>query len=56
MILIDTNVLLRVAQPTHSHCAIAKEAVKTARLRGFIPVHRSPRHLRVLGRGDAANS
>lgn len=37
MILIDTNVLLRAAQPAHSHHTIAIEAVKTARLRGYIP-------------------
>jgi predicted nucleic acid-binding protein len=37
MILIDTNVLLRAAQPSHTHFVSAKAAVKTARLRGYIP-------------------
>lgn len=37
MILIDTNVLLRSAQPNHSHCVVAKEAVKTVVMRGYIP-------------------
>ena len=37
MILIDTNVLLRAAQPAHTHHSAAKAAVKTARLRGYIP-------------------
>lgn len=37
MILIDTNVLLRMAQPGHSQSARALEAVKTARMRGAIP-------------------
>ena len=36
MILVDANILLRSAQPTHAHYATAK-AVKTARLRGYIP-------------------
>jgi predicted nucleic acid-binding protein len=37
MILVDTNVLLRAAQPSHPHCAAAIAAVKSARLRGYIP-------------------
>lgn len=37
MILVDTNVLLRCAQPAHSQYATAKSAVKTTRMRGFIP-------------------
>lgn len=37
MILIDTNVLLRSAQLTHAHYAVAKDAVTTARMRGYIP-------------------
>lgn len=37
MILVDTNVLLRAAQPGHAHHAAAKTAVKTLRLRGYVP-------------------
>ena len=37
MILIDTNVLLRAAQPAHADCAAAKHAVKSARLGGYMP-------------------
>ncbi|MDA1052359.1 MAG: PIN domain-containing protein [Planctomycetota bacterium] len=37
MILVDTNVLLRSAQPGHLHFTAAKNAVKTARLRGYTP-------------------
>jgi predicted nucleic acid-binding protein len=37
MILVDTNVLLRAAQPAHVHYAAAKAAVKTSRRRGYIP-------------------
>lgn len=37
MILIDTNVILRSAQPAHAHFTAAKNAVKTARLRGYTP-------------------
>ncbi len=37
MILVDTNVLLRSAQPAHTQFAAAKSAVKNARLRGYEP-------------------
>jgi predicted nucleic acid-binding protein len=37
MILVDTNVLLRSAQPSHLQFMAAKNAVKTARLRGYTP-------------------
>ena len=37
MILVDTNVLLRCAQPGHSQYTTAKGAVKSVRLRGFVP-------------------
>lgn len=37
MILVDTNILLRSAQPTHAHYAPAKAALKTACLRGYTP-------------------
>jgi predicted nucleic acid-binding protein len=37
MILVDTNVLLRAAQPGHSQYAAAVGAVKTARKRGEVP-------------------
>jgi predicted nucleic acid-binding protein len=37
MILVDTNVLLRAAQPGHRHFATAIAAVKTARQRGYMP-------------------
>jgi predicted nucleic acid-binding protein len=37
MILIDTNVLLRAAQPGHSHYERAVAVVKTARMRGDVP-------------------
>jgi predicted nucleic acid-binding protein len=37
MILVDTNVLVRAVQPNHADCSRAKEAVKAARLRGYVP-------------------
>jgi predicted nucleic acid-binding protein len=37
MILIDTNVLLRAVQPNHAQCVAAKNSIKTARIRGYIP-------------------
>lgn len=37
MILVDTNVVLRSAQPSHPQYIAAKEAVKTARMRGYVP-------------------
>ncbi len=37
MILVDTNVLLRAAQPGHSQYAAAVAAVKTARKQGEVP-------------------
>ena len=37
MILIDTNVLLRTAQPGHSHNAVARDALKWARRLGDVP-------------------
>jgi predicted nucleic acid-binding protein len=37
MILFDTNVLLRAAQPGHPQYASAKSAVTTARMRGYRP-------------------
>lgn len=37
MILVDSNVILRCAQPAHSQYTTAKSAVKTTRMRGLIP-------------------
>lgn len=37
MMLIDTNVLLRSAQPSHTQHAVAVAAVKATRMRGSIP-------------------
>jgi len=37
MILIDTNVLLRCAQPAHSHHSTAVAAVTQVRMRGYRP-------------------
>lgn len=37
MILVDTNILLRSAQPEHPHNPTAKAAVKEARIRGYLP-------------------
>jgi predicted nucleic acid-binding protein len=37
MILIDTNVLLRSAQPAHSHDSAAVAAVSQVRMRGYLP-------------------
>jgi hypothetical protein len=37
MILVDTNILLRSAQPSHRHFAAAIAGVKTARQRGYMP-------------------
>lgn len=37
MILVDTNVLLRSVQPRHSQFMAAKNAIKTSRLRGYMP-------------------
>lgn len=37
MILVDTNLLLRAAQPSHSQWASAKGAVKLTRSLGYVP-------------------
>jgi len=53
-VLVDTNILLRSAQPTHPLCAQATQAVsKLIRQKGR-GLFLFPEHRRILERGDAS--